>query len=86
MNGSKHVAYTNNDGAELIINTGGGLKADGYPLGATGIRQVLEIVTQLRGEGCGRQVDKDELKTGLAHNLGGTGGLCGVHILTSDLQ
>ncbi|MFA6250151.1 MAG: thiolase domain-containing protein [Candidatus Shapirobacteria bacterium] len=63
----------------LPINVDGGLKAGGHPLGATGISQVVEIVTQLRGEAGDRQVNKPEI--GLTHNIGGTGGTCVVNIL-----
>lgn len=64
---------------ELPINTDGGLKADGHPIGASGIAQVYEIVTQLRGEAGKRQVDGAEI--GLAHNVGGVGGTAVIHIL-----
>ena len=60
------------------INTSGGLKAKGHPIGATGISQIYEIVTQLRGEAGARQVKKADV--GLTHNLGGTAATCVVHI------
>ncbi|MDG6224429.1 MAG: thiolase domain-containing protein [Candidatus Thermoplasmatota archaeon] len=63
----------------ISINTSGGLKARGHPLGATGIAQINEIVLQLRGMAGKRQV-KDPLY-GLAQNVGGTGGTVIVHIL-----
>jgi acetyl-CoA C-acetyltransferase len=62
------------------INTSGGLKACGHPVGATGIKQAYEIVLQLRGEAGKRQVD--EVEVGLAHNVGGSGGTALVHIFT----
>ncbi|UUX93626.1 thiolase domain-containing protein [Methanoplanus endosymbiosus] len=62
--------YTALDG-DLPINPSGGLKACGHPVGATGVKQVCEIVEQLRGEANGRQVDGAEI--GMAHNVGGTG-------------
>lgn len=65
--------------ADISINTSGGLKARGQPVGATGISQVVEIVRQLRGECEERQVDNAEV--GLAHNIGGTGASAVVHIL-----
>ncbi len=68
-------------GGKIPINPSGGLKACGHPLGATGIRQVTEIVTQLRGEAGKRQVP--DASTGLAHNIGGTGGTAIVHILST---
>ncbi len=83
--GSKHIPYRNGKGGEMIVNAGGGLKADGNPLGATGVRQICEIVSQLRGEAGSGEVEVDGLNVGLAQNLGGTGGICSVHILVRDL-
>jgi acetyl-CoA C-acetyltransferase len=77
--GSKHVPYQSG-GKELIVNTGGGLKADGHPVGATGIRQVHEAWTQLRGEAGEHQVGCSP-ETALCHNIGGTGAICTTHIL-----
>jgi acetyl-CoA C-acetyltransferase len=67
-------------GGRLPINTSGGLKACGHPVGATGIKQAYEIALQLRGEAGRRQVDEAEI--GLTHNVGGSGGTAIVHILT----
>ncbi len=67
-------------GGTLPINTSGGLKACGHPVGATGIKQAYEITLQLRGEAGRRQVDEAEV--GLMHNVGGSGGTAIVHILT----
>ena len=53
---------------ELPINTSGGLKARGHPVGATGLAQICEIAWQLRGEAGKRQVHAD---IGLCHNIGG---------------
>lgn len=64
---------------DLPINTDGGLKADGHPMGATGAAQVIEIVTQLRGEAGKRQISNAEI--GLTHNIGGAGGTAVIHIL-----
>jgi acetyl-CoA C-acetyltransferase len=64
---------------EIPINTSGGLKARGHPVGATGIAQVVEIVKQLRGDAGKRQVKGATL--GLAHNIGGSGASCVVHIM-----
>jgi len=64
----------------IPINTSGGLKACGHPVGATGIKQAYEIVLQLRGKAGKRQVDEAEV--GLAHNVGGSGGTALVHIFT----
>jgi acetyl-CoA C-acetyltransferase len=66
-------------GSKLAVNTSGGLKARGDPIGATGIAQVVELVTQLRGEAGKRQVVNAE--RALAHNVGGTGATAVVHIL-----
>ncbi|HVP25209.1 MAG TPA: thiolase domain-containing protein [Methanomicrobiales archaeon] len=63
---------------DLPVNTSGGLKACGHPVGATGIKQVCEIVQQLRGEAGARQVEGE---IGLTHNVGGTGATVVVHIL-----
>jgi acetyl-CoA C-acetyltransferase len=63
----------------LVVNPSGGLKGCGHPVGATGIKQVVEIVGQLRGRTEARQVNA--AKIGLAHNVGGSGGTAVVHIL-----
>ncbi|MBW2201959.1 MAG: hypothetical protein JRF71_14205 [Deltaproteobacteria bacterium] len=63
------------------INTSGGLKCKGHPVGATGIAQIYEIWTQLRNEAGPRQVPIKDLRIGGAHNLGGTGGTCTLTIL-----
>lgn len=64
---------------DLPINTDGGLKADGHPIGASGIAQIYEVVAQLRGEADKRQVDK--AKIGLTHSVGGVGGTAVINIL-----
>jgi len=64
----------------IPINTSGGLKAKGHPVGATGIAQAIEATLQLRGEAGARQVKDAEI--GLAHNVGGSGATCVVHILS----
>ena len=56
-------------GGKIPVNTSGGLKAKGHPIGATGAAQIAEVVTQLRGEAGPRQVGG--AKTGLTHTLGG---------------
>ena len=66
-------------GGEVPVNTSGGLKSKGHPVGATGVAQLCELVTQLRGEGGERQVKDATL--GLAENLGGSGATCVVTIL-----
>ncbi|MEM2904307.1 MAG: beta-ketoacyl synthase N-terminal-like domain-containing protein [Candidatus Bathyarchaeia archaeon] len=83
--GSRHIPYQGPRG-ELTVNPGGGLKADGHPVGATGVRQAYECFKQLRGEAGRNQVSVDgDLNTALCHNIGGTGGICTVHILARDL-
>jgi acetyl-CoA acetyltransferase len=61
------------------INTSGGLKSKGHPVGASGAGQVVEIWKQLRGEAGSRQLPGDP-RLGLTHNVGGTGQTCAVHI------
>jgi acetyl-CoA C-acetyltransferase len=63
------------------INTSGGLKCKGHPVGATGTGQLVEIWKQLRGEAGARQVPIKNLRVGATHNLGGTGGTCTFTIL-----
>ena len=63
------------------INTSGGLKCKGHPVGATGTGQLVEIWKQLRGEAGQRQVPIKDLRIGATHNLGGTGGTCTFTIL-----
>jgi len=61
------------------------LKADGNPIGATGVRQVYELFTQLRGEAKERQVSLDrDLTTGLAYDSEGSGSVSTVHILRRE--
>jgi acetyl-CoA C-acetyltransferase len=65
---------------KLPVNTSGGLKSKGHPVGATGIGQVVEIVKQLRGEAeNGRQVKK--ARVGMTQNMGGSGASGVVHIM-----
>jgi len=65
----------------IPINTSGGLKTKGHPVGATGIAQLYEVWVQLRGKAGKRQVPNPNLRVGAAHNLGGTGGTCTFTIL-----
>jgi acetyl-CoA acetyltransferase len=62
------------------INTSGGLKSKGHPVGASGAGQVIEIWKQLRGVAGARQVGAGDVRLGLTHNVGGTGQTCAVHI------
>ncbi len=63
------------------INTSGGLKCKGHPVGATGAAQLVEVWHQLRHEAGDRQVNDGNLRVGAAHNLGGTGGTATLTIL-----
>ncbi|MEM4734823.1 MAG: thiolase domain-containing protein [Candidatus Thorarchaeota archaeon] len=67
-------------GGKFPVNTSGGLKARGHPIGATGVAQVVELVLQLRGDAEKRQVSNAE--KAMAVNIGGTGGTSIVHILS----
>jgi acetyl-CoA C-acetyltransferase len=66
-------------GGKIPVNTSGGLKSKGHPVGATGAAQIHEIVTQLRGEAGDRQVEG--ARVGMTQNMGGSGGSTVVHIL-----
>ena len=59
------------NGNRVFVNTNGGLKADGNPLGATGGAQIFEVFKQVRGEAGKRQVDGAQ--TGITCNFGGFG-------------
>ena len=64
---------------EKPVNTSGGLKAKGHPVGATGVGQICDVAQQIRGEAGERQVTRNKL--GLAQNLGGSGATSVVSIL-----
>jgi acetyl-CoA C-acetyltransferase len=66
-------------GQKTVMNPSGGLKAQGYPYGATGVAQAVEVVRQLRGQAGDRQVPGATL--GMTHNQGGTGATTVVHLL-----
>jgi acetyl-CoA C-acetyltransferase len=66
---------------EKPINTSGGLKSKGHPVGATGVAQICDVVLQIRGEAGERQVTRNQI--GLAQNLGGSGATCVVTILVA---
>ncbi len=63
------------------VNTSGGLKAKGHPVGATGVAQICDITQQLRGEAGERQVTRHDI--GLTQNLGGSGATAVVTILAA---
>ncbi|MCW4047247.1 MAG: thiolase domain-containing protein [Candidatus Bathyarchaeota archaeon] len=71
-------------GGRLPVNTSGGLKAKGHPVGATGTAQAYEIYLQLTGQAERRQVK--DAKLGLTHNVGGSGATAAVHIYRSETQ
>jgi acetyl-CoA C-acetyltransferase len=60
---------------DLPVNTDGGLKSFGHPIGASGLRMLFECWLQLRGEAGQRQIDNGRT-LGLTHNLGGSPGEC----------
>jgi acetyl-CoA acetyltransferase len=66
-------------GGRRPINSSGGLKSKGHPVGASGIGQVVEIWHQMRGEAGERQLP-NSVDLALTHNVGGTGQTCAVHI------
>ena len=65
-------------GGRVPVNVSGGLLSKGHPLGATGIANIYEVCTHLRGEAGERQVEG--AKVGLTHVIG-LGSACGIHIL-----
>jgi acetyl-CoA C-acetyltransferase len=65
-----------------VVNTSGGLKAAGHPVGATGIKQVVEIYNQLKGKAGDKQVEN--AKIGMTHNVGGSGGTAVINIIKKD--
>jgi acetyl-CoA C-acetyltransferase len=69
-------------GGRIPVNTSGGLKAKGHPVGATGTAQAYEIYLQLTGQAGKRQVK--DAKLGLTHNIGGSGATAAVHIYRRD--
>lgn len=66
-------------GGSMPVNTSGGLKSKGHPIGATGIAQIYELVLQLRNKAGDRQVPG--ARFALSHNMGGLGVTCSIHIL-----
>jgi acetyl-CoA C-acetyltransferase len=72
-------------GGELPINTDGGLKCFGHPLGASGLRMMYEVYKQLQGKAGPRQVKNPSI--GLTHNIGGVpgAGVCSIIIVGNEL-
>jgi acetyl-CoA acetyltransferase len=65
-------------GGRVPVNVSGGLLSKGHPLGATGIANIYEVSTHLRGEAGKRQVE--DAKVGVTHVIG-LGSACGIHVL-----
>lgn len=65
-------------GGKIPVNVSGGLLSKGHPLGATGIANIYEVSTHLRGEAGERQVK--DARIGMTHVIG-LGSACGIHIL-----
>lgn len=68
----------NTYGGKVVVNPSGGLLAKGHPLGATGLAQIFELTTQLRGQAGNRQIEG--ARTALQHNIG-VGGAAVVSLL-----
>ncbi len=64
----------------LPVNPSGGLKACGHPIGATGVKQILDCWKQLTSQAPNQVVNATHA---MAHNLGGVGATCTVHLLES---
>lgn len=71
---------TDSDGP-FPVNTSGGLKSKGHPIGATGVGQIVEAFDQLHGQA---HVQIPDATIGLCHNVGGSGGGVTVHILERE--
>lgn len=69
-------------GGDVVVNPGGGLKARGHPIGATGVAQICELTWHLRATAGDRQVAG--AKRGLAHAVGGIGSSSLVHVLEAS--
>ena len=76
---SVQEGLTSLESGKIPINTSGGLKSKGHPVGATGIAQIIELYEQLQGKAGSRQVKNAHI--GLAQNMGGSGASCVIHIL-----
>jgi acetyl-CoA acetyltransferase len=66
----------------IPVNTSGGLKSKGHPVGATGTAQAYEVYLQLTDQADKRQVKDAQI--GLTHNIGGSGATAAVHIYRRD--
>lgn len=70
-------------GGNIPVNTSGGLKSKGHPVGATGVAQAYEIYLQLTGQADRRQVNDAEI--GLTLNLGGHGSTAVAHVYSNTI-
>jgi acetyl-CoA C-acetyltransferase len=69
---------------DVVVNTSGGLKSKGHPIGATGAGQIVEAFEQLTDSAGERQVE--DATRGLTHNVGGSGGAAVVHVLERAME
>jgi len=69
-------------GGQIPVNVSGGLLSCGHPVGATGVRMVVEIANHLRGTAGTRQVIG--AKRGVSHNIGGPGAIASVIVLNNE--
>jgi acetyl-CoA C-acetyltransferase len=69
-------------GGRIPVNTSGGLKAKGHPVGATGTAQAYEVYLQLTEQAGKRQVK--DAQVGLTHNIGGSGATAAIHLYRRD--
>jgi len=69
-------------GGEIPVNVSGGLLSCGHPVGATGVRMVVEVANHLRGNAGERQVKG--AKKGVTHNIGGPGAIASVIVLNKE--
>ena len=76
---SVEEGLTSLESGKIPINTSGGLKSKGHPVGATGVAQIIELYEQLQGKAGARQVKNAHI--GMAQNMGGSGASCVIHIL-----
>jgi acetyl-CoA C-acetyltransferase len=67
---------------KIPVNPSGGLKSKGHPVGASGVAQAVEVVKQLRGDCCDRQVPDSRI--GMTQNMGGSGASSVVHIFERE--
>jgi acetyl-CoA C-acetyltransferase len=81
--GAQWIAHGNGrlTGKGIIINPSGGLKGCGHPVGATGVKQVVELYRQIRT--CRKDCHGKCIRQGLTHNIGGTGATAVITILRS---